>query len=185
MNDSEILDLYFARSEQAIVQTDAKYGPYCFSIANHILSNPSDAEESVNDTWLTAWNAIPPTRPQQLGTFLGRLTRNLAIDRWRKNTAGKRGSGETQVLLDELEDCVSGAESPEAEFLHKELSAALNRFLHRLPEQDRAVFLLRYYHSLAHLEIARKTGLSPNQVKYILKRTRTALAAALKKEGLQ
>lgn len=185
MKDSEILDLYFARSEQAIAQTDQKYGSYCFSIANHILSNPSDAEESVNDTWLTAWNAIPPTRPQQLGTFLGRLTRNLAIDRWRKNTAGKRGSGETQVLLDELEDCVSGAESPEATLLHKELSAALNLFLRQLPEQDRAVFLLRYYHSLAHLEIVRKTGLSPNQVKYILKRTRTALAAALKKEGLQ
>lgn len=185
MNDSEILDLYFARSEQAIAQTDAKYGPYCFSIANHILSNPSDAEESVNDTWLTAWNAIPPTRPQRLGTFLGRLTRNLAIDRLRRNTAGKRGSGETQVLLDELEECVSGTESPETELLHKELSAALNRFLHQLPEQDRAVFLLRYYHSHAHLEIAQKTGLSSNQVKYILKRTRTALAAALKKEGLQ
>lgn len=185
MNDNEILDLYFARSEQAIAQTDQKYGPYCYSIASHILSNPSDAEESVNDTYYAAWKLIPPRRPQHLNTFLGKLTRNLSIDRWRKNTAGKRGNGETQLLLDELEECISGSESPETELLRKELTASLNRFLRRLSEKDRTVFLLRYYYANSQLEISEKTGLSTNQIKYILKRTRNDLASTLKKEGLQ
>ena len=105
MDDNEILDLYFARSEQAIVQTDQKYGFYCYSIAKRILSDPLDAEESVNDTYYSAWKLIPPRRPQRFSTFLGKITRNLAIDRWRKNTAEKRGKGETQVLLDELARC--------------------------------------------------------------------------------
>ena len=107
MDDSEILDLYFARSEQAIVQTDQKYGFYCYSIAKRILSDPLDAEESVNDTYYSAWKLIPPRRPQRFSTFLGKITRNLAIDRWRKNTAEKRGKGEMQVLLDELAECGS------------------------------------------------------------------------------
>ena len=94
MDDNKILDLYFARSEQAIMETDQKYGSYCFHIASHILSNPSDAEESVNDTYYTAWKLIPPRRPQRLAAFLGKLTRNLSIDRWRKLSAQKRGGGE-------------------------------------------------------------------------------------------
>ena len=98
MDDNEILDLYFARSEQAIVQTDQKYGFYCYSIAKRILSDPLDAEESVNDTYYSAWKLIPPRRPQRFSTFLGKITRNLAIDRWRKNTAEKRGKGETFSL---------------------------------------------------------------------------------------
>ena len=185
MDDNEILDLYFARSEQAIAETDRKYGNYCFYIASHILSNPADAEESVSDTYFSAWTLIPPRRPARLSVFLGKLTRNLSIDRWRKNTAGKRGSGETQLLLDELAECVTGAESPETDLLRKELSAALNRFLRALPDQDRTVFLLRYYHAYSQGEIAQKTGLSHNQVKYILQRTRKNLANTLKKEGLQ
>ena len=185
MDDNEILDLYFARSEQAIAETDRKYGNYCFYIASHILSNPADAEESVSDTYFSAWTLIPPRRPARLSVFLGKLTRNLSIDRWRKNTAGKRGSGETQLLLDELAECVTGAESPETEMLRKELSAALNRFLRALPDQDRTVFLLRYYHAYSQGEIAQKTGFSQNQVKYILQRTRKNLANTLKKEGLQ
>lgn len=185
MDDNEILDLYFARSEQAIVETDQKYGSYCFHIASHILSNPSDAEESVNDTYYSAWNLIPPRRPQRFSTFLGKLTRNHSIDRWRKNTAGKRGNGQTQLLLDELEECVAGSESPETDLMRKELASALNRFLRRLPEKDRTVFLLRYYYANSQMEIAQKTGLSSNQVKYILQRTRENLAATLQKEGLQ
>lgn len=185
MEDNEILDLYFARSEQAIAQTERKYGPYCFHIANHILSDPSDAEESVNDTYYAAWKLIPPRRPQRFAVFLGKLTRNLSIDRWRKNTAGKRGSGETQLLLDELADCVAGGQSPETEVLRRELSAALNAFLGKLPERDRTVFLLRYYYANTQQEITQKTGLSANQIKYILQRTRKTLASMLKKEGLQ
>lgn len=135
MDDNAILDLYFARSEQAISETDRKYGRYCYSIANHILSSPSDAEESVNDTYFAAWKLIPPRRPQRFGPFLGKLTRNLSIDRWRKNTAEKRGGGEMQLLLDELAECVTGAESPETDLLKKELTTSLNRFLRKLAEQ--------------------------------------------------
>lgn len=185
MDDNAILDLYFARSEQAISETDRKYGRYCYSIANHILSSPSDAEESVNDTYFAAWKLIPPRRPQRFAVFLGKLTRNLSIDRWRKNTAGKRGGGETRLVLDELAECVAGSESPETDVLRKELSAALNRFLRKLPEKDRTIFLLRYYYANTQEEIAQKTGLSSNQVKYILQRTRKDLAGMLKKEGLQ
>ena len=177
MDDNEILDLYFARSEQAIVQTDQKYGFYCYSIAKRILSDPLDAEESVNDTYYSAWKLIPPRRPQRFSTFLGKITRNLAIDRWRK--------GETQLLLDELAECVAGSESPETELLRKELTASLNRFLRKLPEKDRIVFLLRYYYAGTKEDIARKTGLSSNQVKYILQKVRKQLADTLKKEGLQ
>ena len=185
MDDSEILDLYFARSEQAIMETDQKYGSYCFHIASHILTNPSDAEESVNDTYYSAWKLIPPRRPQRFAVFLGKLTRNISIDRWRRNTAGKRGNGETQLLLDELEECVAGSESPETDLLRKELTSSLNRFLRNLAEKDRTVFLLRYYYANSQMEITRKTGLSANQVKYILQRTRKNLAAKLQKEGLQ
>lgn len=185
MDDNEILDLYFARSEQAIMETDQKYGPYCYSIANHILQSPSDAEESVNDTYYSAWKLIPPRRPQRFSTFLGKLTRNLSIDRWRKNTAGKRGGGETQLVLDELAECVAEEETPETELLRKELTATLNRFLRALPERDRTVFLLRYYYASTQPEITQRTGLSANQIKYILQRTRKKLADMLKKEGLQ
>lgn len=185
MDDSEILDLYFARSEQAIAETDRKYGAYCYHIANHILSNPADAEESVNDAYYSAWNLIPPRRPQRFSLFLGKLTRNLSIDRWRRNTAEKRGGGEAQLLLGELEECVSGSESPETELLRKELSATLNRFLKTLPGNDRTVFLLRYYYTRSQTEISQQLGLSSNPVKYILQRTRKRLASMLKKEGLQ
>lgn len=185
MDDKEILDLYFSRSERAIEQTEQKYGAYCFNIANHILSSYPDAEECVNDTYYTAWRLIPPRRPQRLRIFLGKLTRNLSIDRWRKNTAEKRGGGETQLLLDELEECVLGQESPETDLLQKELSAALNRFLSQLPDVDRSVFLLRYYYANSQAEVAQKTGLSVNQVKYILHRTRDTLSSILKKEGFQ
>ena len=129
----------------------------------------------MNDTYLTAWNAMPPRRPSILATFLGKITRRLAIDRWRKNTAEKRGSGETQLLLDELAECVAGSESPETELLRKELTASLNRFLRKLPEKDRTVFLLRYYYAGTKDDIARKTGLSSNQVKYILQKVRNCL----------
>ena len=115
MEDSAILDMYFARSEQAIAETDRKYGSYCYSVAYHILEDRQDSEESVSDTYYSAWRGIPPQRPRQLGIFLGRITRNLAIDRWRRRTADKRGGGELTLVLDELAGCVSGAESPETD----------------------------------------------------------------------
>ena len=185
MDDSKIIELFFARNEDAIKHTDDTYGRRLFHLADNIVHNDQDAEESVNDTYYSAWKLIPPRRPQRLSTFLGKLTRNLSIDRWRKNTAGKRGNGETQLLLDELEECVAGSESPETDLLRKELTSSLNRFLRKLPEKDRTVFLLRYYYANSQMEIVQKTGISSNQVKYILQRTRKNLATTLQKEGLQ
>ena len=184
MEDSAILDMYFARSEQAITETDRKYGPYCYSVAYHILENRQDSEESVNDTYYSAWRGIPPRRPRQLGIFLGRITRNLAIDRWRRRSADKRGGGELTLVLDELGGCVSGAESPETDLMRKEVAAALNRFLQTLPEQDRTVLLCRYYFANTQLEISQKTGLTENSVKSSLRRSRKALGRFLEKEGL-
>ena len=185
MNDNEMIDLFFARDPQAIQAAKDTYGGYCAYIAGNLLQNRMDQEECLNDTWLRALNAIPPSRPQHLGPFLGKITRNLAIDRWRKNTAEQRGKGETQLLLAEMAECVAGSESPETELLRKELTASLNRFLRKLPEKDRTVFLLRYYYAGTKEDIARKTGLSSNQVKYILQKVRKQLADTLKKEGLQ
>ena len=185
MDDSKIIDLYWRWDERAIAETDSKYGAYCRAVSMNILGVREDAEECVSDTYARAWNAMPPERPGRLRAWLAGITRNLSIDRWRRNTAEKRGGGEAQLLLDELEECVSGSESPETELLRKELRAALNRFLRGLPERERAVFLFRYYHALTKEEIAQKMGLSSNQVKYILQRTRKKLADMLQKEGFQ
>ena len=185
MDDNKILDLYFARSEQAIMETDQKYGSYCFHIASHILSNPSDAEESVNDTYYTAWKLIPPRRPQRLATFLGKLTRNLSIDRWRKNTAGKRGNGETQLLLDELEECLPGGENPEQAFSKKELLRCVNSFLEALTETERKVFVCRYWYLDTTQKIADRFGFSQSKVTAMLHRIRGKLRKRLEREGLQ
>ena len=184
MEDEQILNLYFSRSEQAIGETASKYGPYCHSIAMHVLENEEDAEECVSDTWFSAWNSIPPQSPRVLATFLGSITRNLAIDRWRRRSADKRGGGELTLVLDELAGCVSGAESPETDLMRKEVAAALNRFLQTLPEQDRTVLLCRYYFANTQREISQKTGLTENSVKSSLRRSRKALGRFLEKEGL-
>ena len=128
MEDSEIIRLYNARSEEAISETVQKYGNYCHSIAMNILSNEEDAEESVNDTWYAAWQSIPPQRPQILSAFLGRLTRNFSLDRWRKLRAFKRGGGEVALALEELRDCVSGKESVEGELIRRRPCGASTAF---------------------------------------------------------
>ena len=112
MEDSSIISLYLARSEQAIQETDNKYGRYCFQIAWNILDNRQDGEECVSDTYLTAWKSIPPTRPNSLSAFLGKITRHIALDRWRRRSAEKRGGGEVQLALEELEDCIPGKDTP-------------------------------------------------------------------------
>ena len=129
MNDDQIIQLYFDRSEQAIKETDTKYGGYCYSIAYSILTNPEDAEESVSDTYLSAWNAMPPRRPPALAAFLGKITRNLSIDRWRKYRAFKRGEGQIELALEELRECVSGTESAEEAAIRKEILASLAKLL--------------------------------------------------------
>lgn len=185
MDDRQIIDLYFQRSETAIVETDAKYGGYCYKIAYSILDSREDSEESVNDTYLSAWKAMPPRRPATLSTFLGRLTRNISIDRLRTIGAKKRGSGELTLALDELGECVSGEKSIEDTLILKEIIRCLNDFLKALPEEERTVFLCRYWYVNTMEEIGEKTGFSVSKVKSMLRRTRQKLAKHMEKEGLQ
>ena len=183
MNDKNIVDLYFNRDEEAITQTDKKYGRYCYSIAYNILTNKEDAEESVSDTYMTAWRAIPPRRPSVLSTFLGKITRHISIDRWRERSAYKRGGGEVTLALDELEDCVAGLQNVEMEYERKELIRAYVKFLDTLPITERRVFLCRYWYVDSVEAIAEKFGFSQSKVKTMLYRTRAKLRKQLAEEG--
>lgn len=183
MEDSRIVDLYWERSESAIYETQCKYGHYCFSIASNILPYREDAEESVNDTYMAAWNAMPPSRPSILSTFLGKLTRRISIDRWRNLSAEKRGGGTVTLALDELTECIPSGSDPVAEVEAKELAAAINRFLDTLPYTERKVFLMRYFDLASLQSIAEKFKMSNSKVKSMLHRTRSKLRIALQKEG--
>lgn len=184
MDDSKIVELYWNRSEQAIAETDQKYGRYCYRIAYNILTSKEDAEESVNDTYMTAWNAIPPRRPSVLATFLGKITRHLSIDRWRTRSAYKRGGGQMVLALEELEECVASSENVEQTYAKKELLAAYQRFIEKLPVTERRVFLLRYWYLDSIGDIAQKYGFSESKVKSMLHRTRQKLYRCLVEEGL-
>ena len=184
MNDKSIVDLYFNRDEEAIAQTDKKYGRYCYSIAYNILTNKEDAEESVSDTYMTAWRAIPPRRPSVLSTFLGKITRHISIDRWRERSAYKRGGGEVTLALEELKDCVAGLQNVEMEYERKELIRAYVKFLDTLPVTERRVFLCRYWYVDSVEAIAEKFGFSQSKVKTMLHRTRAKLRMQLAEEGL-
>ena len=181
MEDQEIVALFFDRSEQAISETDRKYGSYCYSIASSILSNREDSEECVSDTYLTAWNSIPPKRPGFLGAFLGKITRHISIDRWRRQSARKRGGGEMTLALDELEECVG--RDMETEITRRELTRIFNEFLEALPETERNVFLCRYWYLDSIDDIARNTGFTRSKVTSMLHRTRGKLRKKLSQEG--
>ena len=183
MEDQKIIDLYWQRSEQAIQETDAKYGGYCFSIAYNILTNREDSEESVSDTYLSAWHAMPPKRPGILSAFLGKITRHISIDRWRRRSAQKRGGGEIVLALEELEDCLSDGYSTEEAVQKKELAVFINRFLDTLPETERNIFLCRYWYVDPVKDIADTFGFSVGKVNSMLFRTREKLRRALEKEG--
>lgn len=182
MEDQGIVALFFERSEQAIVETDKKYGGYCYSIAYNILSSREDSEESVNDTYLTAWNTIPPRKPNLLNAFLGKITRHISIDRWRKRSAQKRGGKEMILALDELDECV-GSQGLEAEISRRELTHSLNDFLAALPETERNVFLSRYWYLDSIEAITKITGFSQSKVTSMLHRTRGKLRKRLSEEG--
>lgn len=184
MEDHQILDLYFQRSEQAIQETDTKYGNYCFRIAYQILASREDAQESVSDTYLAAWNAIPPKRPLLLSAFLGKITRNVSIDRWRTRSAYKRGGGEFSLCLEELTNCTSGQPSVEDQQIQKEVVQTLNGFLKQLPETERKVFVCRYWYMDSIRDISEDFGISQTRVTTMLHRTRERLRKQLKKEGL-
>ena len=182
LDDSEIIRLFFDRSEQAIALTREKYGPYCAAIAYRILSSIEDTEECVSDTWQRAWEAIPPAQPADLRAYLGRITRNLSLTRLREIRAVKRGGTSIQLALEELGECVSPGDTPEDEMLRRQLAEAVNRFLQTLPREKRAVFVLRYWYLYTGAEIARRTGIRETTVRTMLFRLRRQLKTHLEKE---
>lgn len=184
MEDEKIIQLLWIRSESAIAHMQQKYGRYCFSIAQRILNNREDAEECVSDTYLAAWNQIPPKRPNSLGAFLGRITRNLSISRWRSLSAQMRGGGEMALALEELAQCVAGPWDVAQELEKKELRTAIRTFCRELPQHERIIFLKRYYYLSTVPEIAAQTGFSQAKVKSSLHRTRSKLKKKLEKEAL-
>lgn len=184
MEDSRIIDLYFQRSEEAISQTAAKYGNYCFSIARNIVSSQEDASEAVNDTYLACWNAIPPHRPNSLTAFLGKITRRISINRCLAARTAKRGGGETELALEELSGCIPSHMDVEKEMEAVELAGILNRFVRELPDTERRVFVCRYWYVTPVKEIAQQFGFSTSKVKSMLLRTRNKLKKVLQKEGI-
>ncbi len=184
MKDTEILELYWKREEQAIVETEKSYGSYCYSIAWHILYSKEDSDECVNDTWLRAWNVIPPKCPDRLALFLGTITRNLSLDRWKGKHTMKRGNGEMFLALDELAECVPDRHDTEAAVEAAQLECLLDSFLDMLPERECNVFLRRYWYVEEYGEIAKRYGMKLNTVKTSLFRTRAKLRKFLEKEGV-
>ena len=182
MQDAQILDLYFDRDERAIEETDKKYGDYCHAIAMNILRSREDSQECVNDTWLKAWNAIPPQRPKLFQQFLAKITRHLSFDRYRTDHAQKRGGGEMPLVLEELHACV-GSGDPATEMEFEELKSQIREFLQGLPERDRGIFLRRYFYVEEIPAIARRYMLRQSNVRLILSRTRQKLKDHLQKEG--
>ena len=183
MEDERIVALYWERSEDAIRQTQSKYDNYCMGIAGRILSNHEDARECVNDTYLAAWDAIPPQRPAVLSTFLGKLTRRISIDRWRALTADKRGGSAVTVALEELEMCIPGGTDPVKEVEAKELARAISGFLRTLPYIQRKVFLMRYFEMADLTRIQEEFQISSSKAKSMLHRTRKKLKTYLQEEG--
>lgn len=183
MTDEQIIELYFNRSERAIRETDRQYGTMFFRIACNVLANREDAEECVNDTYLKAWETIPPTRPRQLGVFLSKITRRISIDRWRSRNAAKRGGGELTLAIEELDWALASDENLEEAYVQKELTGLLNAFLAGLSDRERDVFICRYWYLDSIREIAGAFGYSQGKVKSMLMRTRNKLRTYLIAEG--
>ena len=183
MDDKEIVDLYWQRSERAIPETAAKYGAYCRRIAGNLLASPEDAEECLNDTWLRAWNSMPDQRPAALKLYLGRLTRWLCLDRLRREGREKRGGGEFSVAWEELEDCLAAPGTPEGHLEQAELAGILKRFLAGLRKEERTVFLARYWFGCSIAEIARTHNCGQSKIKTMLHRTRKKLQQTLREEA--
>jgi RNA polymerase sigma factor, sigma-70 family len=183
LEDSKIIDLFFERSEQAIVELDLKYGANVKRTALNVLDDPEDAEECANDTYLGVWNSIPPQRPDSLAGYVYKTARNLAIKRFHSNTAKKR-NGSYDLVLDEFSECIPSSVSTEGEYAAKELSAAVSRFLRTLGYDDRFYFVRRYWYADTIAQIAEMTGAESRHISARLYRTREKLNHYLKKEGL-
>lgn len=183
MDDRQIVELYWQRDGDAIVQSRQKYGGYCFAVAHNILGDLQDSEECVNDTWLGAWNAMPPHRPQALKLFLARITRSLSFNRYKARTAQKRGGGETEAVLEELAECLAAETDTEQTLLAKELGETIRRFVDELPGRECRVFVRRYFYTESIADIAACCGLTENHVSVLLHRTREQLRKRLIREG--
>ncbi|MBQ9415390.1 MAG: sigma-70 family RNA polymerase sigma factor [Clostridia bacterium] len=183
MDDSKIIELFFERSEQAIIELSNKYGAICSKVANNILNNRLDSEECVNDAYLGVWNTIPPQRPNPLLSYVCRIVRNLALKKYHENTAQKRNSY-YDVALDEIEDCIPAPFSVEDEIMAKEVAGVIDDFLETLDQQSRIMFIRRYWHADSIEEIATLFHKSKHYISVRLSRTRKALKQHLKKEGV-
>ncbi len=184
MDDRQIINLFNERSEAAISETAAKYGKYCHAIAYNILYNEEDTEECINDTYLKAWDAIPPQIPEKLSAFLGKITRNLAITKYRYNSSKKRGNGQVALALEELSECIPAGNSTEQAASDKLFIEKLNEFLEELPAEKRKIFMQRYWYLRPVAEIAEEFAISESKVKMTLLRTRNKLKRVLEKEGI-
>lgn len=185
MDDHGIIRLYWDRNEQAICRTAEKYGHYCKYIAKNILNNDEDAEECVNDTYLSAWNAMPAHWPEQLSTFLGKITRNLSFNKYKHSHAQKRGGGEMAIVLDELTDCVSDRDDVEQIVDRRELEKEINTFVRGLPSEKRNLFVRRYWYADSVSKMAADYGMSQGTVSKTLERTRKQLKTYLTERGFE
>lgn len=184
MEDIKIIELYFDRAESAITETKNKYGHFLHRISMNILRSYQDAEECVNDTYLRAWNSIPPTKPVQLKSYLGAITRNLSLDRYKKRIAGKRAGEEFALLLSELEDCLADNTTPETVLEQKEIAMQISAFLRSLSSEKRLLFLRRYYYCDDMKTLAKLFGYSESKIKSNLFRIRKDLKKKLEQEGI-
>ncbi len=184
MEDRTIVDLFIQRNQRAITEAAEKYGGYCGTVAERILGCPEDTEEILNDTWLAAWNDIPPSQPQCLRAYLGRLTRNLALSRFRFYRSKKRYVG-METLLSELEDCLPGGRTPEQELEARELVRVLRDWIDHLSAGERQLFVRRYWHGVPVKELAREAGVRQNAMTQRLLRLRVRLRTRLEQEGVE
>ncbi len=183
MEDNTIIQLFFNRSEQAIIAVEDQYGAYCRSILRNILVDPEEQEECMNDVLMKLWNQIPPHRPDCLRAFIGAVARNLALDRYRASRAEKRGSGMAEIALSELGECAARETVEDALEEHR-LVELLNSFLARLPRESRVIFVKRYWYLSPVRQIAEETGCTEGKVKMSLHRTRKQLRQFLEKEDI-
>ena len=183
MEDRKIIELFYERSEQAIVELSNKYGSVCTKVANNILNNSRDTEECVNDAYLGAWDSIPPQKPNPLLSYVCRIVRNLAIKRYHTNTAAKRNST-YDIALDELENCFPASSSVEEEFNAREVARIIDAFLETLDTENRILFVRRYWHSDSITELAGVFHTSSHNISVRLSRTRETLRKYLRKEGV-
>ncbi|MGI6089788.1 MAG: RNA polymerase sigma factor [Saccharofermentanales bacterium] len=181
--NKQLVDRYWARDETVLASVSALYGSYLFTVANNILMNAEDSEESVNDTWLSSWNSIPPHRPQILLSFLVKITREHAIDKWRQRRADKRGGDQCALSLDELGEVVAGLERPDDAVTGQALHELISDFLVRQRPVARQAFLFRYFYCLKVSEIARLLGRSEGGINSLLHRTREKLRSELISSG--